>query len=409
MLKARLAATRSSAREHLFTWEGRDKTGKIVRGEMRASGNTVVLATLRRQGILVTRVKQRRLTRGSRIRERDLVLFTRQLATMMKSGVPLLQAFDIGIKSSANPALARLLNDIRGEVETGTRLSQAFARHPQQFDRLFCNLIAAGEHAGILDDLLERIASAQEKILVIKAKIRSALLYPTVVTVVAALVIAVMMMLVIPRFKDMFASSGADLPMPTQVVIALSDFVVSYWYLIAAAVAAAVVGGSWAYRRSDAAQALLDRIGLELPVIGTIIRKAVVARWSRTLSTMLGAGVPLVEALDSVGGAAGNQLYLAATRAIQNEVSTGTRLTVAMQDSAVFPVMAVQMVSIGEESGQLDTMLGKIADFLEQEIDSEVSGLSQLLEPVIMVVLGVLIGGLVVAMYLPIFRIGAAV
>lgn len=409
MAGERRSGAMSAPKEDLFTWEGRDRTGKILRGEMRASGSTVVLATLRRQGVRVTRVKRRRLARGSRIRDKDLALFTRQLATMMKSGVPLLQAFDIGIKGSANPALARLLNDIRGDIETGISLSQAFARHPMQFDRLFCNLVAAGEHAGILDGLLERIALYQEKILALKAKIRSALLYPAAVTVVAAMVITVMMILVIPRFKDMFAASGADLPLPTQLVITLSDFIVSWWYVLAALLAAALILPGWIYRRSAAVQMLTDRVALELPILGGILRKATVARWARTLSTILGAGVPLVDALDSVGGAAGNQVYLNATRAIQAEVSTGTRLTVAMQDSGVFPVMAVQMVSIGEESGQLDNMLGKIADFLEQDVDNEVSGLSQLLEPVIMVVLGVLIGALVVAMYLPIFRIGAAV
>ncbi len=409
MATERRGGAMSSPRESLFAWEGRDQTGKILRGEMRASGSTVVQASLRRQGVRVTRVRKRKLSRGKRIRDKDLALFTRQLATMMKSGVPLLQAFDIGIKGSANPALARLLNDIRGDIETGTSLSQAFARHPLQFDRLFCNLVAAGEHAGILEGLLERIALYQEKILAIKAKIRSALLYPAAVTVVAAMVIAAMMLLVIPRFKDMFASAGADLPLPTQMVITLSDFFVSYWFVLAALLVAALIVPRWIYRRSAAVQILADRIALELPILGGILRKATVARWARTLATMLGAGVPLVEALDSVGGAAGNYLYLSATRAIQAEVRTGTRLTVAMQDSSVFPVMAVQMVSIGEESGQLDSMLGKIADFLEQDVDNEVSGLSQLLEPVIMVVLGVLIGGLVVAMYLPIFRIGAAV
>lgn len=408
---SRTAVRRAPAgpKEDLYNWEGKDKTGKLIRGEVRASGEAVVQATLRRQGVLVTKVKKQKMSRGHKISEKDIALFTRQLATMMKSGVPLLQAFDIGIKGSGNPSLARLLNEVRNDVETGSNLSQAFARHPVHFDKLFCNLVAAGEQAGILDNLLDRIATYKEKILAIKSKIKSALFYPIAVVVVATLVVAVMMLFVIPEFKNVFTSFGADLPAPTLVVIAMSDFFVTYWYLMFGIVIGTVLGISFLYKRSPAMQIAVDRAVLKLPVVGDIIRKATVARWARTLSTMFAAGVPLVEALDSVGGAAGNYVYLTATKSIQNEVSSGTSLTVAMQNTDVFPTMVVQMVSIGEESGQLDGMLSKVADFFEQEVDDSVAGLSTLLEPIIMVFLGVVIGGLVVAMYLPIFKLGAVV
>ena len=409
MATASRAARATGPKEDLYIWEGKDKTGKVVRGEIRATGEAVVQAMLRRQGIQVVKVRKQKMARGGRISEKDIALFTRQLATMMKSGVPLLQAFDIAMKGSGNAALSRMLNDIRTDVETGSNLSQAFAKHPAHFDRLFCNLVAAGEQAGILDGLLDRIATYKEKILAIKSKIKSALFYPTAVVVVAGLVISVMMLFVIPEFKSVFKSFGADLPAPTLLVIAISDAFVAYWYLIFGAIIAAIVSIAWSYKRSTAMQIAVDRLVLRIPVVGAIIRKATVARWTRTLSTMFAAGVPLVEALDSVGGASGNHVYLVATRQIQGEVSTGTSLTVAMQNADVFPTMVVQMVSIGEESGQLDSMLSKVADFFEQEVDDAVAGLSQLLEPLIMVFLGTVIGGLVVAMYLPIFKLGAIV
>ena len=409
MATASRAVRATGPKEDLYTWEGKDKTGKVVRGEIRATGDAMVQAMLRRQGIQVSKVKKHKMTRGGRISDKDIALFTRQLATMMKSGVPLLQAFDIAMKGSGNAALSRLLNDIRTDVETGLNLSQAFAKHPVHFDKLFCNLVAAGEQAGILDSLLDRIATYKEKILAIKSKIKSALFYPAAVVVVAGLVVSVMMLFVIPEFKSVFSSFGADLPAPTMMVIAMSDFFVQSWYLVFGALIGAIVFIAWSYKRSTAMQIALDRMLLRFPVIGPIIRKATVARWTRTLATMFAAGVPLVEALDSVGGAAGNYVYLVATRQIQSDVSTGTSLTVAMQSSDVFPTMVVQMVSIGEESGQLDAMLSKVADFFEQEVDDAVAGLSQLLEPLIMVFLGTVIGGLVVAMYLPIFKLGAVV
>ncbi len=396
-------------KETLYSWEGKDKNGRTVRGEMRASGESLVQATLRRQGVRVSKVKKQKMSRGHKITDKDIALFTRQLATMMKSGVPLLQAFDIGIKGAGNPSLARLLNEVRNDVETGSNLSQAFAKHPVYFDKLFCNLVAAGEQAGILDGLLDRIATYKEKVLAIKSKIKSAMFYPIAVIVVAAIVVTVIMLFVVPEFKSVFTSFGADLPAPTLMVIAISDAFVAYWYIIFGILAAIVVGISAMYKRSTAMQIAVDRMVLQLPVVGEIIRKATIARWTRTLSTMFAAGVPLVEALESVGGASGNYVYLTATRQIQTEVSTGTSLTVSMQNATVFPSMVVQMVSIGEESGQLDSMLSKVADFFEQEVDDAVAGLSTLLEPLIMVFLGTVIGGLVVAMYLPIFKLGQVV
>lgn len=399
----------SGSKEQVFNWEGKDKSGKVVRGEMRAGGEAMVQATLRRQGILVTKVKKRSFGRGGKVTEKDITLFTRQLATMMKAGVPLLQAFDIVGKGAANRAVSKLLGDIKLEVESGSSLNQAFRKYPAHFDQLFCNLVAAGEQAGILDNLLDRLATYREKILAIKGKIRSAMFYPLSVIVIAIVITAVIMIFVIPEFKKVFSSFGADLPAPTLVVIAISDAFVEYSYLIFGAAFAAFYGFFYVLKRSVPLQIVVDKLTLKLPVLGEIVRKATIARWARTLSTMFAAGVPLVEALDSVGGAAGNHIYKTATRQIQSEVSTGTNLTVAMQNTAVFPVMVVQMVSIGEESGQLDSMLSKVADFYEQEVDDSVEAMSSLIEPFIMVILGTLIGGLVVAMYLPIFKVAQSV
>ena len=403
------AAGRKDVKELTFAWEGRDKQGKIVKGDMRANGEALVKSTLRRQGIQVLKVKKQRAGLGGKVTEKDITLFTRQLATMMKSGVPLLQSFDIVGKGHANPAVAKLLMDIKNEVETGNSLTTAFRKYPLYFDALFCNLVAAGEQAGILDSLLDRLATYKEKILAIKSKIKSALFYPISIIVVAFIITAVIMIFVIPAFKDLFTSFGADLPGPTLFVMAVSDFFVSYWYIIFSAIG----GGLWfffyTWKRSKKMQATMDRLLLRLPIFGEVIRKATIARWTRTLSTMFAAGVPLVEALESVGGAAGNYVYYEATRKIQGEVSTGTSLTAAMQNSEVFPNMVIQMVSIGEESGSLDGMLGKVADFFEREVDDAVEALSSLMEPMIMVVLGTLIGGMVIAMYLPIFKMGQAI
>jgi type IV pilus assembly protein PilC len=398
-----------AVKEATFQWEGRDRAGKTVRGEMRAGGGTVVTTTLRRQGITVTKVRKERYKRGGKVTDKDITLFTRQLATMMKAGVPLLQAFDIVAKGTDNAAVAKLFTDIKGDVETGTALSQAFRKYPLYFDALFCNLVGAGEQAGILDDLLDRLAMYKEKMQAIKAKIKSALFYPVAVMGVAAIVVTVIMLFVVPAFKSVFASFGADLPAPTLIVMAMSDFFVSYWYLIFG-----ILGGTFyflmqAWKRSPAVQMFMDRLLLKLPIFGDVIRKATIARWLRTLSTMFAAGVPLVEALDSVGGASGNNVYLQATKKIQLEVSTGTSLTASMQNVKVFPNMVLQMASIGEESGSLDGMLSKAADIFEREVDDAVESLASLLEPLIMVFLGTIIGGLVVAMYLPIFKLGQVV
>jgi len=323
--------------------------------------------------------------------------------------VPLLQSFDIVGRGHANPAVGKLLLDIKSDVETGSSLSQAFKKYPLYFDNLFCNLVQAGEQAGILDSLLDRLATYKEKILALKSKIKSALFYPTAVIIVAFIITAVIMIFVIPAFKQVFTSFGADLPTPTLIVMAISDFFVEYWYLIFGGVG----GGIWAFlyfwKRSEAMQIAFDRLSLRVPIFGDLIRKAVMARWTRTLATMFAAGVPLVESLESVGGAAGNYVYKIGTKQIQSEVSTGTSLTNAMQNSNLFPSMVTQMVAIGEESGALDGMLSKIADFYEQEVDDAVDALSSLMEPMIMVILGGLIGGIVVAMYLPIFKLGAVV
>jgi type IV pilus assembly protein PilC len=404
-----IAIARKDTKDFLFVWEGRDKAGKVVKGEMRAGGEAMVNAMLRRQGINVLKVKKQRRGRGKKITDKDITLFTRQLATMMKSGVPLLQAFDIVGKGHGNPSVGRLLLDIKTDVETGSSLAQAFRKYPLYFDALFCNLVGAGEAAGILDTLLDRLATYKEKILAIKSKIKSALFYPIAVIAVAFIITAVIMIWVVPAFKELFSSFGADLPAPTLFVMAVSDFFVKWWWAMFGIIFGGIYGFTYSWKRSTKIQAIMDRLFLMIPVFGELIRKATVARWTRTLSTMFAAGVPLVEALDSVAGASGNYVYYEATKKIQTEVSTGTSLTIAMQNSEVFPSMVLQMVAIGEESGSLDTMLSKVADFFEQEVDDAVEALSSLMEPMIMVVLGTLIGGLVVAMYLPIFKMGQVV
>ena len=406
---ATAAAAKGGPKESVWLWEGKDKTGKVMRGEVRAGGEHIVLAQLRRQGLQSISVKKVSMRGGKKITEKDITIFTRQLAVMMKAGVPLLQAFDIVGRGHGNPSVGKLLLDIKTDVETGSSLSQAFRKYPAYFDNLFCNLVGAGEQAGILDSLLERLATYKEKILAIKGKIKSALFYPIAVIVVALVVTAVIMIFVIPVFKDLFKSFGADLPTPTLVVMYISDFFVANWWWLFLVIGGSVYGFFFAWKRSTTMQRFMDRLFLRLPVFGDVIRKASIARWCRTLSTMFAAGVPLVESLDSVAGAAGNYVYYEATRRVQSEVSTGTGLTVAMTNSGVFPSMVLQMTAIGEESGSLDSMLSKVADFFEQEVDEAVDSLSSLMEPMIMVVLGTLIGGIVVAMYLPIFKMGQAI
>jgi type IV pilus assembly protein PilC len=402
-------ATARTIKEFVFEWEGKDRNGKQVRGETRASGENQVTASLRRQGVLPTKIKKRRTGGGRSIKPKDIAIFTRQLATMMKAGVPLLQSFDIVGRGNPNANVTKLLNDIRTDVETGTSLSSAFRKHPMYFDNLYCNLVEAGEAAGILEALLDRLAVYMEKTEAIKSKIKSALMYPIAVVVVAFVVVAVIMIFVVPSFKSVFTSFGADLPGPTLFVIAISEVFVQYWWLIFGGIGGGLYFFMQAWKRNEKVQRFMDRLLLKMPIFGSLIEKSVIARWTRTLSTMFAAGVPLVEALDSVGGASGNSLYSMATERIQQEVSTGTSLTAAMTNANLFPSMVLQMCAIGEESGSIDHMLGKAADFYEAEVDDMVAGLSSLMEPIIIVFLGTIVGGIVVAMYLPIFKLGQVV
>ncbi len=403
------APNRQNLKEFAYDWEGKDRNGKIVRGEIRAAGENQVHASLRRQGVLPTKIKKRRNHTGKSIKPKDIAVFTRQLATMMKAGVPLLQSFDIVGRGHANPSIAKLLDGIRNDVETGTSLSAAFRKFPKHFDSLYCNLVEAGEAAGILEDLLDRLALYMEKTEALKSKIKSALMYPSAVVVVAFAVLSIIMIFVIPSFKQVFSSFGAALPSPTLVVMGISEFFVDYWWLIFGTIGAGVYFFIQAWKRSERLQMAMDRLLLRMPIFGTLVNKSCVARWTRTLATMFAAGVPLVEALDSVGGASGNAVYAEATAKIQQEISTGTSLTTAMANAAIFPVMTLQMAAIGEESGSIDHMLGKVADFYESEVDSMVAGLSSLMEPIIIVFLSIIIGSIVIAMYLPIFKLGQVV
>jgi type IV pilus assembly protein PilC len=396
-------------KEYTYLWEGIDRNNRNVRGETKAASETVVTSTLRRQGIRIRKLKRQTFRGGGRVNEKDITFFTRQLATMLKAGVPLLQAFEIVARGHRNPRFSRLMMDIKGRVEAGSSLSQAFREHPAQFDALYCNLVHAGETAGMLDGILERLATYKEKILALKSKIKSAMFYPISVIAVAIIVVWIIMIWVIPAFKSVFKGFGADLPAPTLIVMAISDFFVAYWWLMAAIIIGTVFGFFFLLRRSAAFRYAVDRISLKLPIIGGILEKATIARWTRTLATMFAAGVPLVESLDAVAGASANAVYVAGTRKIQNEVSTGTSLTNAMHNTGLFPSMVLQMTQIGEESGSLDGMLSKVADFYEREVDDAVTALTSLLEPIIIVFLGVVIGGLVVAMYLPIFKLGSVV
>jgi type IV pilus assembly protein PilC len=397
------------AKASIFAWEGVDRAGKKVRGEMRAASETVVTNSLRRQAIKVTKVKKQTFRGGGSIKEKEIALFTRQLATMTRAGVPLLQSFDIAARSTGNNKLSRLLLEIKGDIETGNSLSVSFSRHPLYFDALFCNLVAAGEQAGILDAILDRLAVYKEKTLALKGKIKAAMFYPATVIVIATVVVAIIMWFVIPSFKSVFANFGATLPWLTEVVVSMSDWFVKYWYVVLIVPVVVILVIAYLWKKNPRIKAAVDRFSLKLPVLGEILEKAAVARWTRTLATMFAAGVPLVDSLSAVGGAAGNQVFADATKKIQTNVSTGTALTVAMEDTNVFPNMALQMTRIGEETGALDNMLSKVADFYEREVDEAVAALSSLIEPIMIVFLGVVIGTIVVAMYLPIFKIGAVV
>jgi type IV pilus assembly protein PilC len=403
------AQSRRDVKEYTFLWEGIDRNNRQVRGESRAASETVVTTNLRRQGVRIVKIKRQSFRGGKSVGDKDITFFTRQLATMLKAGVPLLQSFEIIARGHSNPRFSRLMMDIKSKIETGSSMSQAFREHPQYFDMLYCNLVQAGETSGMLDAILDRIATYMEKILAIKSKIKSALFYPISVVTVAIIVMWIIMVWVVPSFKKVFANFGATLPTPTLVVMALSDFFVQWWWLMGVVIAGTVFGFFFLLKRSATFRLGFDRVILKVPVIGEILKKATIARWTRTLQTMFAAGVPLVESLDAVAGAAGNALYAAGTKRIQTEVSTGTSLTNAMGNTNLFPTMVLQMTQIGEESGSLDNMLGKIAEYFEREVDDAVAALSSLLEPIIIVFLGVVIGGLVVAMYLPIFKLGAVI
>ena len=395
-----------------FQWEGVDKKGKKIKGEMDAASVAFVNAMLRRQGISPVRVKKRATALFStkkKILPKDVSIFTRQLATMMSAGIPLAQAFDIVAKGHENPSMRGLINSVKQDIESGTSMTDAMSKHPLYFDELYCNLVQAGEAAGILDAILDKLAIYKEKIEALKSKIKSALFYPTAVIVVAFLITAILMIFVIPQFESLFKGFGADLPAFTKVVINISDVFTQWWWAIFGGIIGTVSFFSYSYKRSMKMQHTLDRLLLRAPIIGEIVRKATIARFTRTLATMFAAGVPLVEALDSVAGASGNRVYFEATMDIKADVTTGTQLQAAMASTELFPNMVVQMVAIGEESGELDSMLNKVADIYEGEVDDAVNGLSSLLEPIIMAFLGIVIGGLVVAMYLPIFKLAATV
>ncbi len=393
----------------VFEWEGNNRDGNPVRGQIRAMGENHAIAVLRRQGVQPLKVSRQRQASGRSVSPNDVAAFTRQLATMMKAGVPLLQCFDIVGRGHSNSRMVRLLSDIRSDVETGTSLSFAFGKHPSHFNSLYCNLVAAGEAAGILDALLDRLAVYMEKTEAMKSKVRSALSYPAAVMSVALVVIGIIMIVVIPAFKSVFSSFGAELPAPTLLVLGVSEFFVDYWWLMVGAGGVSSYTLCRMWRHSERLQRLMDRWILTLPVFGVLLEKACIARWTRTLSTMFAAGVPLLESLGLAGGTTGNSVYAQATVNIQEKVSAGVSLNAAMAQTGVFPSMVVQMCAIGEESGSLDHMLGKAADFFETEVDQKIAVLASLMEPFIIVVLGSLIGGIVISMYLPIFELGQVI
>lgn len=403
-------ATASQKKLNVFTWEGTDRQGKAVKGEMQGTGVAQINSQLRRQGVKPKKVRKKTKPLFSfkrPIKPKDISIFTRQLATMLGAGLPIVQSFDIVGKGNENPSVSEMILSIKADIESGTNLTEALSKHPLQFDTLYCSLVGAGEQAGILETLLEKIATYKEKIEDLKSKIKSALFYPTAVIIVAFIISAILLIFVIPQFEVLFRDFGADLPALTKGVIDLSKIFTEYWYLIFGGIIGTVTGFSYAYKRSRKMQHAMDRILLKAPIIGVIVRKATMARYCRTLSTMFAAGVPLVEALDSVAGATGNSVYETATLEIKADVSTGTQLQVAMDRVNLFPNMVIQMVAIGEEAGELDAMLSKIADIFEGEVDDAVAGLSSLLEPIIMAFLGIVVGGMVVAMYLPIFKLAA--
>jgi len=400
-----------SAQQFPFVWEGTDKKGKKIKGKMLAVSEAAVKADLRRQGVLAKRVrKENQLFKsGKKVEAADIALFARQLATMLQAGIPMVQCFDIIGNGHDKPSMQKLVLAIKSDIESGTSLHEALGKHPLYFDDLFVNLVEAGEQAGALETLLDKIATYKEKTEALKKKIKKALFYPAAVMIVAVIVTVILLVFVIPQFESLFKDFGADLPAFTLMVIGMSKFVQTKGWLIAFIVGGGIYVFMHFYKRSRAMRRSIDRMLLKAPVIGPILVKAAIARYARTLSTMFAAGVPLVEALTSVAGATGNIVYEEATLKIRDEVSTGQRLQRAMQGTELFPNMVVQMIAVGEESGSLDTMSSKVADFYEADVDAAVDAMSSLIEPLIMAVLGVLVGGLVIAMYLPIFKLGQVV
>jgi type IV pilus assembly protein PilC len=404
-------ANSAALKQFPYVWEGMDARGNRVRGKSVAATEAAVRAELRKQGVTPSKIrKQISLFKGKgKVKPADIAIFSRQLATMLQAGIPLVQAFEIIGAGHDNPAMQRLILSIRQDLESGTALAEALAKHPLHFDDLYVNLVEVGEHAGSLDSLLDKIATYKEKTEAIKKKIKKALFYPTAVVVVAIIVTAILMIFVIPEFESLFKGFGADLPAFTRFVINISDFVRTQGWILLCGAVAAIWGYLEAKKRSRRLREIQDRISLKLPVVGPILVKASIARFARTLSTMFSAGVPLVEALQSVSGATGNVIYEKAVLAMKDEVATGQRLQRAMENTSLFPNMVIQMIAVGEESGSLDEMSGKVADFYEEDVDNAVDAMSSLLEPIIMAILGVLVGGLVIAMYLPIFKMGSVI
>jgi type IV pilus assembly protein PilC len=401
------------AESAIFVWEGTDKQGRKTKGEISSTNPAIARAELRRQGIAASKVRKKSkslgMSGGGRVKPADVALFTRQMSTMMRAGVPLVQSFDIVADGTDKPKVAQLVRAVRNDVAGGNNFATALRRHPLHFDDLFCNLVDAGEQSGALETMLDRIASYKEKTESLKAKVRKAMVYPVAVLVVAFIVTGILLIKVVPQFQDVFAGFGADLPAFTLFVIGISEFVQAYWMLIVAGIGGAVAGFIAVHKRSKALRDRLDRMVLKVPVAGNIIEKSSVARFARTLSTTFAAGVPLVDALTSVAGSTGNSVYSNAVLRVRDDVSTGQQLNFSMRNTGVFPNMVIQLVAIGEEAGALDDMLDKAASYYEEQVDNAVDNLTALMEPMIMVVLGVLVGGLIIAMYMPIFQLGAVV
>jgi type IV pilus assembly protein PilC len=400
-----------SAKQFPYVWDGTDKKGKRIKGRMLAVSEAAVRTDLRKQGVMPKKVrKQLQLFKSEgTIKPEDIALFSRQLATMLQAGIPMVQAFEIVGNGHDKPAMQKLIMAIKGDVESGTSLHESLGKHPLYFNKLYTNLVEAGEHAGALETLLDKIATYQEKTEALKKKIKKAMFYPAAVLVVAVVVTIILLIFVIPQFEELFKGFGADLPAFTQMVVNLSKTVQTFGIYMAAVVGGSIYAFFWFLKRSRPMQESMDRLLLKMPIIGPILVKAAIARYARTLSTMFTAGVPLVEALTSVAGATGNIVYENATLKIRDEVSTGQRLQRSMESTALFPNMVIQMIAVGEESGSLDSMSAKVADFYEADVDAAVDGMSSLLEPLIMAILGVLVGGMVIAMYLPIFKLGSVV